>query len=268
MNKFISFQLMLFCSIGFVRAQQMLGPKITAMGNNGASVKDIWSITSNTSGITAIQLPTLALNYTSHFFDKQLSRQAIAFVFPIKNTYLGLDFQRYGITDYNEIKTGFALAKKFGDELSIGIKINYHQLKISNYGQTTGFSVDIGTMYKLNQEIVLGLYLNNPSKQRYNNSSIAIAIPVALHIGATYQAANKISIATTIRKSIHSAVDVAIGIDYQIISSLSLRGGLSMKPFKQYAGIGFNFKKFTIDGAVENDPYLGYSSQISLAYAF
>lgn len=129
MNKFISFQLVLFCSIGFVRAQNMLGPKIMAMGNNGSSVKDIWSIASNTSGITSIEWPTLALSYANHFFDKQLSRQAIAFVFPIKNTYLGLDFQRYGITEYNEIKTGFALAKKFGDELSIGIKVNYHQLK-------------------------------------------------------------------------------------------------------------------------------------------
>ncbi|KQC00669.1 hypothetical protein [Pedobacter sp. Hv1] len=268
MNKIIIFQLILFYSVSLVSAQNILGPKMAAMGNNGAAITDVWSIMANTAGITAIQSPTLALNYANYFFDKQLSKQAVALIVPIQNNYLGLGFQRYGITEYHEIKAGFAYAKKFGNSLSIGIKANYHQLKISNYGQTASFSVDVGAMYHLNQQLILGLYFNNPALQKYNNTTIEIDIPTTFHIGATYLATNKVVLASTISKSIHTAIDVALGIDYQIMPLISLRGGLSLKPFKHYAGIGFVFKKLTVDTAIESDPYLGYSPQISLAYAF
>lgn len=268
MNKLIIFPLILFCSVSLVCAQNMLGPKMTAMGNNGAAITHVWSITANIAGITAVQSPSLALNYANYFFDKQLSRQAIALIIPIQHNYLGIGFQRYGITEYHEIKAGFAYAKKFGNSLSIGIKANYHQLKISNYGNTSGLSVDVGILYQLNQQLVIGLYFNNPAQQKYNNATIAIDIPNAFHIGATYLANNKVLLATTISKSSHTALDVALGIDYQIIPLASLRGGLSLKPFKHYAGVGLNFKKLSIDVAFESDPYLSYSPQISLAYAF
>lgn len=268
MNRFIILQLMLSSSVSFAGAQNLLGPKMAAMGNNGSAVKDVWSIAANTAGITSISAPTLALNYANYFFDKQLSKQAVALILPIQNNYLGLGLQRYGITEYSELKAGFAFAKKFGDQLSIGIKVNYHQLKISNYGKTTGFSVDVGTMYSLNQALVLGLYFNNPSQQKYSNTTIAIDIPTTFNLGAAYLVSNKVLLAATISKSIHTAIDVALGIDYQLIPLTSIRGGLSMKPFKQYVGIGLNFKNINIDAAIESDPYLGYSPQISLAYAF
>lgn len=260
--------LLLFCSIGFGYAQNLLGPKLMGMGNNGAAIADLWSVEGNSSGITEIQKATLGLSYAYRFFNSQLSQQALALVIPLQNNYVGIGIQRYGITAYNELRAGFAYAKKFGEALSIGLKVNYHQIRINNYGQTTGFSIDVGTMYRFSEQWVIGAYFNNPAQQEYKTSTVAIDIPSKIQLGISYLASNKVTIATSFSKEIHQAIAATVGIDYQLLSLLSFRAGISVKPFKQYIGLGLFIKKINIDVAIENDPYLGYSSQIALAYAF
>ncbi|MBB2144988.1 hypothetical protein GM921_05810 [Pedobacter sp. LMG 31464] len=268
MNKLFILFLVLLISLNFCFAQNNLGPRLTAMGNNSAAVKDIWSLNGNISGISYLESPTVAINYTKYLIDNELSNQSIAFVLPLKNNYLGVSFNRYGIAAYNEIKAGFALAKRFGKKLSIAIKGNYHQLKISNYGSTTGFSVDVGAMYDLNEQITLGVSLNNPSFQKYSSREIETKIPSTIQVGASYKASDKILIATTISKDFNAAIDVGLGIDYKLLDLISLRGGLTAKPFKHYAGFGLNYKKFVMDMAVESDSHLGYTPQLALTYAF
>ena len=75
-------------------------------------------------------------------------------------------------------------------------------------------------------------------------------------------------IATTISKKLDAKIDVGFGIDYRLLEIMSIRGGVTIKPFKQYVGIGFTPKKLMLDLALESDPNLGYSPQIALAYAF
>ena len=268
MKKLITLCMMLLYSICFCVAQNNYGPRLTALGNNGAAVADIWSTDANPSGITAFTSPMAAINYTKFLFDTDLSKQAISFILPIKNNFAGLNFQRYGISEYNEIKAGITLAKQFGETLSIAVKANYHQIKISNYGATTGFSVDVGAMYKYNDLLTFGLYVNNPSLKKYSSKAISNSIPSVIHLGAAYKASDKLIIASTISKDFKTAVDVGLGIDYKLIELISLRGGLTAKPFKQYAGFGLNYKKLMLDVAVENDPYLDFKPQIALAYAF
>jgi hypothetical protein len=268
MNKLFNLSLLLILSSIFCFAQNNLGPRLSAMGMNGAAVKDLWSLEGNPSGITAIKSSTLAINYSKFLFDNELSKQAVAFAFPFKNNYIGASFQRYGITEYNEIKGGLALAKRFGEKLSIALKGNYHQIKISNYGATTGFSIDVGAIYDHNESLTFGVSLSNPSKQKFNTRSFEASIPTIIQVGAAYKASTKLLIATSISKDLDKAVDVGLGLEYKVIELISLRAGITAKPFKQYAGFGLNYKKLAIDFAVESDPYLGYTPQIALAYAF
>lgn len=249
-------------------AQSNFGARLTAMGNNGAAVGDIWSIGANPAGITILSKPTLAANYTKLLVDNDLSTQAIAFVLPSKNNFIGFSFNRYGISQYNEIKAGLAIAKKFGNDLSISIRGNYHQISITNYDSTSGFSVDVGAMYKLNDLLTFGFYINNPSLQSFSTKIIKTSIPTDFHFGSSYQFSDKLLMATTISKNFKGKADFSLGIDYKVIELISLRAGLSVKPFKHYAGFGFNYRNLMIDFAVENDPNLSYTPQIALAYAF
>ena len=263
----INFLTLIFiASSGF--AQNLTGTRLVSMGNNNAAVNDTWSFTGNFKNNAQSKNSIIAIGYAKYFYQNELSTQSLKFVLPLKKYEVGLGFQRYGITAYNEITAGASLAKNFGDQFSIGLRVNYHQLKIQNYGSAIGFSLDVGMMYHLNNQLTIGININNPSKQTYNNSNVSVYIPSIINIGASYQAASKILIATTLTKNFNEKYDVGLGIDYQILEILSLRGGITIKPFKQYGGLGLNYKKFKLDLAVESDPYLGYSSQIGITYAF
>lgn len=258
----------LFFIINHTSAQYNQGARLTAMGKASAAVSDVWSLNANPAGITGQKLPVAALNYARYLFGDELTEQSFAFVLPFNNNFAGITLNRYGINEFNEIKAGFGLAKRFGDDLSIGIKANIHQIKITNYGNSTTFSVDAGVNYAVNHQIGLGLYVNNPSSQKYKTSNIATYIPTAAYFGATYTPSNKLLLAATVSKDMEKEFDVSVGIDYKFYELLSLRGGLSAKPFKQYFGIGLNYKKLMMDFATERHPQIGYTPQIGLSYAF
>lgn len=260
--------LLLFLVPIYLPAQNNLGPRLTAMGKNGAAVTDIWALQANPSAITSLNRPTASLNYIKHLFSNELSTQALVAAFPFKNNFVGASFQRYGFSEYSESKIGLAYAKKFGHKLSIALNGNYHQLKISNYGASTGFSLDIGGLYQFNNQFTFGAFVGNPSKQKFNSTNLVSEIPTSFNVGASYLASDKVLIATTISKVLNRAIDVSLGIDYKIIDLLSLRGGLSAQPFKQYAGFGLNYRKFLLDMATTYDANLGYAPQIAIGYAF
>ncbi|RZL34850.1 MAG: hypothetical protein EOP00_30850 [Pedobacter sp.] len=268
MNKIFTSAILLFGCCNLSVAQSGLGARLLAMGNNATAVKDVWSINTNPAGITNLKQPKVALSYGKTLFDTDISHQALAFVLPAKRSYIGLNVVRYGITEYNEINTGIAFAKTFGEQMSIGVKLNYHQIRISNYGSTRGFSADVGAIYQFNDVLTFGANINNPSCQSYSTKNIAAKIPTIFAVGASYNASSKVLVATYIKKEVHQSIDVGLGVDYQLVEIFSLRAGITAKAFKQYAGFGLNYKSLTVDMAVENDPNLGYTPQIAVGYAF
>ncbi|WP_316737121.1 hypothetical protein [Pedobacter aquatilis] len=252
----------------YLSAQNNLGPRLTAMGNNGAAVTDIWSLQANASAITNLEKPAASINYIKHLFSNEVSTQGFVAAIPFKNNFLGASFQRYGFSEYFESKAGFAYAKKFGKKLSIGLNGNYHQLKINNYGSSNGFSVDVGAIYQFKNTFTLGAFVSNLSKEKYSSTLILSEIPTKINIGSSYHASDKVLIATSVSKILNQHIDVSFGVDYKIVDLLSLRGGLSAKPFKQYAGFGVNYKKLLFDMATTYDANLGYAPQVALGYAF
>jgi len=268
MNKQICITILCLSGMLMGYSQNNQGGRLTAMGNNGAAVKDAWGIAANPAGITEIRSAMLLLAYQKYFLTDELSSQAIGLIFPFKKYVFGLNLQRYGITDYNEIKAAIIFTKQFGDKLSIGSRFNYHQLKITDYGTATAIAVDVGAIYQLDEKLGFGLYFNNPSQAVYRTKSTSLVINTGAHIGIAYQSSSKLLIAGTLSYYFDKATDVAIGIDYKLIESLSLRAGISLKPIKQYVGIGFNTKKIRLDLALSNDSNLGYSPQITLNYVF
>ncbi|SFG76464.1 hypothetical protein [Pedobacter insulae] len=255
-------------STPLVFAQSQQGGRLAAMGNNGAAVKDIWGTSTNPASISELKVPALQLNYEKHFLADDLSSAALAFVFPCNRYSFGINIQRYGIPEFSTIKTGLIVAKQFGQKLSIGLRANYHQIKISNYGTTKGISVDIGVFFQLNEKLFVGAYINNPSQESYNTRVINIAVLTSAHIGLAYQTSAKVLIATTLSKELDLPWNVAMGIDYQLIKSLSIRSGVSVAPFKHHIGIGLSSLHFLTDVTFIKDPNLGYSPQITIGYVF
>ncbi len=244
-------------------AQTNQGSRLTAMGNNGVAVKDVWGVVANPATISNTPSLTVQLSHQEHHFSKAIRNQAVAVILPANRQTFGLGFQRYGIPEYHHVKIGVVGSRQFGPKLAIGFRVNYHQLKIDNYGVTTGISVDMGAIYQLSTEFSLGLYMNNLSKEDYRSKNINTALEPTAYIGAAYRTSSKLLLASSLSED-----DASIGMDYQLIQAFSIRGGISIHPFKHYAGIGFSKSKFMADFTVTKHSNFGYSPQLTIGYAF
>lgn len=243
------------------------GPRLIAMGSGGIAVSDIWSVHQNPAGITVFKGPILSVAYEQHFLDTEVSTQSAVLVFPFQHNVFGLSFQRYGLNEYTEQIAGFCYAKSFGDSFSLAIGLRYYQLSISQYGSAKAFTFDLGAKLRITNEFSIASHILNPNRSLYNDLPNA-ALPVKLSIGSSIQFTDKILVVADIRKHLDYPLDGNAGLEYNIINWMSLRGGISVNPFKQYTGFGINYNKIQIDFSVASHPTLGCSPQISLGYEF
>lgn len=250
-----------------VLAQLNNGPRLTALGNASVALEDVWSATANQAGLAGLEKPELSASYENRFGIQELSTKSAAFVLPIKNYVLAASFISYGVESYTESKTSLSLARKFGPKLHLALALNYHQIKINQYGNAQSFSFEAGVQYQLNKSLMLASHIANPNQSEYSNLAEEV-IPAHIQFGMSYLLSKQLILCTEIEKILDKEVDFKSGLEYQLADFLALRGGLNMNPFKQYFGFGLNYQKVKLDFAISSHPTLGYSPQISLGYVF
>ena len=250
-----------------VHAQNNPGARSKALGSASTALEDVWSLRLNSAGIASIERVIFALGYEQHFLDPELSTQSAILGVPIKDYVLGLSFQRYGITEYLEQTAGIALSRKYSDALSIALSMNYHQVSIPFYGSENTISVDVGMQYSLNDKLRLGTAITNPGRSKINDLS-GSQIPTGISVGLAFDLSDKVLFLSDLTKILDYGMNFRMGIEYQIVKSFNLRGGISANPFRQTGGFGFKFGRISIDAAISSHPRLGYSPNLSLNYEF
>lgn len=263
----IKLLLLILVSYG-LKAQTGSGARLTAMADAGAALSGIWSVNANQAGLAYIKRPTLAFAYQKSFSGQLVGSEAAIFAFPFKNQVLGVDFYRYGFDSYRQQEFGLSFAKKFGPGLSLATSLRYHQLIIDNYGKSNAFSADAGLSYQLNKYLILGAHLSNLSKSSFNRQLIFSDLPLSIQFGAAYQASEQVLLALTMVQTLNAEADLKMGLEYRLLNLFALRGGISINPFREYAGFGLLKKDFEMGIGIATHQALGYSTQISLSYAF
>lgn len=248
-------------------AQINPGARFTSMAGAGVSLQDVWSIQQNQAGLANIKEITVAVAFEKPFAGYELSTQTAIFVLPVKNNVFGLSIQRYGFASYNEQRTSLSYARPFGDQLYAALNFNYHLMKIEGYGSSQTYSVEAGVQYHFNNNLSIAAHIANPGLSRFA-ADLNSTIPARLQLGASYVFSEKVLLALAVEKTYRDHLDTKLGLEYQIIELLALRGGISAYPFKQYAGFGLKYHKLKMDIAASSQPVLGYSPQIALSYEF
>jgi hypothetical protein len=249
------------------QAQVNSGPRITAMGGAGVALQDVWAMQKNQAGIALVPKPVVSLAYENRFLMKEISTKSAVFAIPVGKYVVGASFQAYGVSAYKETQSGLSLARAFSPKLLTAVTVNYHQLQINNYGSTKAFSVQVGLQYQALKNLWLGAHIANPNSSKYGESTDLI-IPAHIQFGGSYTFSDKLIISTELEKILDSQADFKTGIEYKVIKAFALRGGVSMNPFKQYAGFGIALENLLFDFGISSHPILGYSPQISLGYEF
>ena len=258
--------LILFLAHSAAKAQNP-GPRLTAMGSGGTAISDIWALQQNPAGIAELKAPIIAVAYEKHFLDADVSTQNAVFVLPFRRNVLGASLERYGFSEFNEQKVGVYYARRFGDSFSMAIGFRYYQLNITQYGSAEAFTLDVGFQLKVTNEFTIASHIANPNQSRYNNLQ-GSNLPAKLSLGGSFKVSDRLLMSADLMKLLKYPPDFMTGIEYNIIQWMSLRGGVSVNPLKQYTGFGIRHRKIQFDVSVASHPNLGYSPQVALAYEF
>jgi len=150
-----------------------------------------------------------------------------------------------------------AVANRFSDKLSVGITAKFYYYKLFEDINTTGFGIDIGALYKFNDEFTVALsVIDINSKYKWDNSPVydrgvitEDKFPNLRKLGVSYL--NKdIGILASLEYENSSAETniLRAGVEYNIYNGFYLRGGidqfnLSNTDWPIKPALGFSFYK-------------------------
>ncbi len=247
-----------------------LGSRSAALGGTSACLSDIWAVGNNQAGLGYLKNITLGAYYDNKFLLKDLNTGAAAVAFPIKKMgVLAVSYVQTGNKLYKESKYGFAYARAFGENISIGIQLNYQRVFIGEgYNQRKGFFTgEVGLQAKVLKNLTLGAHVYNPTLTKmtdYNNERI----PVIFKLGMLYKFSEKVFIAVEGEKDLDYKPYMKFGIEYAPIKQIYIRTGISTNPFQNGIGVGLNLGGLKIDVSSTIHPQLGVSPQMGLSYLF
>ncbi|MFN0117896.1 MAG: PorV/PorQ family protein [Elusimicrobiota bacterium] len=265
------------------------GAKAAALGEAAVSVTDdVTAAYWNPAGLSKVESTELALMQNSYLVDTNYQYAGLAL--PTRNYTFAFSFYRmdYGSIDsYNasNVKQGsfnagsmagsISLAKKLSDSASMGMSLKYISESIENESGTA-FAADFGGIMKVSRFSIGASIQNLGSSIKFVKESEDL--PLTIRLGASTQFFNeKLTGAFDISKARDNEATFHTGLDYKLLSIVSLRAGYQVTPGNSLnidgitnisGGMGISLKNFNIDYAVSPFGDLGMAHRISLKYKF
>lgn len=252
-----------------LRAQTFHAAPFQGMGNTGLAIESVYSLSNNPAGIGTLDKAAIALAYQPHFMTNDLRSQAFYLTAPVKNVgSFGLGMHNYGIANVSSFLTAsMSYVKSFGGIISSSISANYHRFYVKNYESDQTFSLDLGALIKISNQVNIGMVFRNASFSKFQDDTDQY-LPMEAGIGVLYTVSDELSLAVDTYYEYERHMNVRGGLSYSIGNVVFLRAGIASDPTQYFAGIGLKFKSFQFDVSSSFHHRLGSSPQFALAYEF
>lgn len=244
------------------------GGRAIAMGRASVAQTDFWALCNNQAGTAWLKGISAGVGFENRFLIKELGFEYLGMAFPTKAGTFGLIFNRFGNTQYNELKAGLCYARKFGKYFSAGVMIDYLRIHISDdYGNKNLVSAEIGLLYQASRYLSFGVQVLNPVPVMIS-SHPGERLPSIICIGLSYRFSKEFMVALETEKDLENPLRFRLGAEYHFAGVAYTRIGLSTQPMVFTFGAGLKFGKVTLDVASEYHQALGFSPSASLLFSF
>jgi len=246
-----------------------IGARSAGMGRVSVAMRGFWGIQNNQAGMALIDKYSVGIHYESRFGINELSTKSAAIIAPLNFGVIGLSFNHYGYSNYNEMKLGLAYARSFGRRFRVGIQLDFLSTTIGdNYGKKNNVTFEIGIQSDITENITIGAYTFNPVMVKladYNQEKLASVF----RLGLAYKFDKGFIVSVEAEKStnIHPIL-LRLGIEYQLKTKFFFRAGIASRYEIFSFGFGMKFKYFKFDLAATMHESLGFSPQSSLIFTF
>jgi hypothetical protein len=241
------------------------GSKAVAVGNQITNTSDVFSASNNPAGLGFINQFGFGIFVERRYLVSGLDLFNGNIVLPTKTGTFGISTNYFGRKEYNEKLMSVSFGKLFAKKFSAGIKLNYINYQIIEYGQRNFFTFDLGFQYQPMKNLVLGAHVFNPLPLKLEKV-YGEKLATIIRFGTAYKPEKRITLLGEFEKDLVFKPNIKFGIDYQIVEIFSIRAGINSYPLRGTFGFGLNYKGFHLDFSGNYHPALGITPQISLSY--
>ena len=246
-----------------------IGGRAAAMGGTSVASRGLWAIQNNPAGLAHLDKLSLGLYYENFWFLPETAYKIGALALPTRFGCLGLSFNQFGSSKYNENKFGLAYAKDFGPYFQMGLQLDYLSIHTGNdYGKQSAVTFELGIQSQVTQKLRLGTYIFNPVSIRLEQSLNQEKLPIVFRFGAAYQFTKDFVAQCEIEKNTErDGVSLRGGLEYEALKHFYLRAGLQTNPNLLTFGLGYTLRFVSIDVAAQLHQELGAAIQIGMIFS-
>ncbi|MCD6355595.1 MAG: hypothetical protein J7L95_08595 [Prolixibacteraceae bacterium] len=259
----------LFSSVCFFRAGAVenypAGARALALSNAFVSFSDTWSTFHNQAGLAGLRNISAGVFFESEFMVDELSLAAGSLVFPSGTGTFGVSFFQFGKGAFKENKAGLAFAKQLSGKFSAGIQLDYLSQTFPENKRSKGFATfEGGIIYSPVENFHLGAHIFNPLSEGIESPAGKKKMPAVFRVGGHYNFDKTVLVTFEILKDTGNPSLIKTGIEFMPLQNLALRFGVSGKPVKYTAGIGYKTGKITTDIGFSYHGNLGLTPSVSI----
>lgn len=245
--------------------------RVEAMGGAGTALSNppfgpLYNPASGASGNTSSAGISYALPFGKSSFDIfHGSFQTATLPFD-KNGSIGISWQHYGSSRYNETCTYAFYSTIIAEKIRAGISAGILQKDSALQGSSSAPGINLGVLASLSPSLNVGASVFNLN--RVETGPEKEKAPLTTFAGMMYKPGKNIVFSAAVEK--HESYDARLrtGGEYTIFSFLSLRAGFSTAPSTFTGGAGIIAGRIRGDLAFVRHPELGTGSWYTMRISF
>lgn len=229
-----------------------------ALGGTQSVTTDVASLTGNQAGLANITSFSFSLSAERRFHSSALSYYGLSLAVPATFGNFGMVLQRFGNGDLNQQIIGLAYGRRLLDDLMLGVRFDYLQMRIAQYGKKSVATAEIGLQARVAPQVLLGFHAYNPFQVRWLEGEV---LPTIMRLGVQYEASDKVRVFGEIEKISELTEGFGFGIEYMFLERLAARIGYSTQQQLVTFGVGYSLDgRYSVDIGSSVHSYLGLSS--------
>lgn len=241
------------------------GARSLALSHASVSFSDLWSVFHNQAGLASIKGVNAGAFFQSEFGIRQLSLAAGAVTLSAGEGTFGLSFYRFGPGSYHEDKLGIAYSRTFSKSVRAGIQLDYFSILFPENDQPKGFATfEAGLICVPSSNVNIGIHVFNPLSAGIEWTEGKQNMPLIIRAGGHWSFNEALLLAMEAETELHNPVVVKSGVEFKPAGNFVLRAGVSGKPVKYTAGMGFITDVFAADIGFGYHGNLGITPSVSV----
>jgi hypothetical protein len=258
----------LYLSANAQMVRQPLTIKYAGLGAYSKNFVDVFSATSNQAALAKIKSGGVGVYGERRFMLAELNQYSGIVALPTsKSGTFALQGDYFGDAGYNENQLGIAYGRSVAKQVDIGLKINYHTVRIAGYGSASAVNFEAGTVFHVTEQLHAGFHVYNPLNSKLGKTSNEKLASI-YKMGLGYEASDKVFLSAEIEKQENREVGVNAGLQYNVHEKVFVRAGISTASSNSYAGVGLHFGQFRLDINAGYHPQLGFTPGLLLLINF